>query len=186
MISDIRLLDDSTRPPAPELPELTLQQRLPGKHLEMIHDHYRENMRTISRLIHKAMDGEISPEALKAEAEASPIMVNYRQFGAVCGQHCRMIEVHHTIEDQAIFPQLSEKSLAFKKVIDRLAREHDVVHDLLERLISVLAQLINEPSRGLFDEAVEIYQLFEKVLLSHFGYEEESIGGALGYFGIQM
>ncbi len=184
MLDDINFLDDSTRPEAPRLEGLTERQRLPGRHLAMIHDHFRSNMAHLRDLIARAAEGEVSPAELKAESENMQMLQNYRQFGALCGQHCQIIHHHHSIEDQAIFPTLGEKSAAFKKVVDRLMQEHVIVHDLLVKLVGAINTLITDPGEQTFADVKTLYEALERVLLSHFGYEEDSIGDALGYYEI--
>jgi hypothetical protein len=184
MLDDIEIPDDSTRPTGPRFENLTTRQRLPGRHLAMIHDHFRGNMNVLREMIGKAEAGSITPEQLQDAADALPIMDNYRQFGALCGQHCQIIEMHHSIEDQAIFPRLSAKSAAFKSVVDRLIAEHEIVHALLVRLVGELQELVTNPSAERFTSAREVYEALEKLLLSHFGYEETEIGDALGVYEI--
>ncbi|WP_421952481.1 hypothetical protein [Pelagibacterium sp.] len=58
MLLDIAFLDDSTRPRAPKLENLTASQRAPGQHLKMIHDHLRENVKVLRTMIDQVMAGE--------------------------------------------------------------------------------------------------------------------------------
>ncbi len=184
MLEDIEIPDDTTRPLAPKLENLTPRQRLPGRHLAMIHDHFRHNMKVLRDLIAKAEAGELSAEELDARAQSMPLMENYQRFGALCGQHCQIIEMHHSIEDQAIFPHLSPKSEAFRKVVARLVAEHEVVHALLLRLVEKLHTLARDPGPAQFKDVRTVYEALEKLLLSHFGYEEDFIGDALGFYEI--
>ena len=184
MLLDITFLDDSTRPEIPKLEGVTEAQRGPGRHLVEVHDSFRENMRTLRRLIEAADKGEAEVRAAKEAAENLPLLANYRRFGNLCGQHCAIIEMHHSIEDQMIFPALGAKSGGFRAVVDRLKAEHDVVHRLLERLIEELETLMQKPDAGRFAAARETYDALERVLNSHFGYEEAGIGDALGYFNL--
>lgn len=186
MTTEIKMLDDSTRPEAPKIENLTIQQRAPGRHLAMIHSHFRQNMDVLRDLIAQTRAGTLTPEALKQHADTMPMVENYRRFGAFCGQHCQIIHTHHSIEDAHIFPELSGKNAAFKKVVDRLIAEHEIVHQMLMQLIDVLNVLIKEPEPENFDQARKLYEDFERLLLSHFKYEEESIGDALGVFGIPV
>lgn len=184
MLLDIAFLDDATRPRAPRLENLTPAQRLPGRHLRMIHDHLRGNAKALRDMVEKVAAGEMTAAQVAAEAEALEMVRNYRQFGNLCGQHCQVVHTHHSIEDAHLFPALSEKGEAWKKVTDRLAAEHVVVHELLIRLVGALNALIDNPGPENFDAARQINDALERVLLSHLGYEEEEIGDALGYFGI--
>jgi Hemerythrin HHE cation binding domain. len=184
MLKDIQFLDDATRPPIPRLEGVTEAQRLPGRHLRLIHDHLRENMAVLGRLIERAAAGKASPEQVRAETADLVMVSNYRRFGTLCGQYCQFVHGHHSIEDRMIFPSLAEQGPAFRAIAERLAAEHVVVHQLLERLIDALIALADAPERENFDTAVAVFRALEKVLLSHLGYEEEAIGDALGYFEI--
>lgn len=184
LLKDIQFLDDGTRPPIPALPALTEAQKLPGEHLKMIHDHLRDNMVTLGKLIERAAAGTASADDVKAETADLVMVANYRRFGTLCGQYCQFVHGHHSIEDQALFPAIRLQGPAFKAIADRLEAEHVVVHELLERLIDALIALADAPARQKFDDAVEVFRALERVLLSHLGYEEAAIGDALGYFDL--
>ena len=184
MLLDISFLDDSTRPPVQKLEGLTEAQRVPGQHLREIHDHLRDNMLTLGRLIERARAGAATQAEIAAETDGLLMVANYRRFGNLCGQYCNFVHAHHSIEDYAVFPSLAAQGPAFKAIADRLQAEHVVVHTLLERLVAALNALAAEPGQSRFEDAVTLYNALEKVLLSHLGYEEEAMGDALGYFGI--
>lgn len=184
LLKDIQFLDDATRPAIPDLPGLTDAQKAPGAHLRMIHDHLRDNMVVLGRLIERAAQGKASPEEVKAETADLVMVSNYRRFGTLCGQYCQFVHGHHSIEDQMIFPSVAAQGPAFKAIADRLQAEHVVVHQLLEKLIDALIRLADAPGEDNFAEAVEVFRALERVLLSHLGYEEDAIGDALGYFEI--
>lgn len=112
------------------------------------------------------------------------MVANFRRFGNLCGQHCAIVEQHHSIEDYAVFPPIAAKSEAWRKVTDRLAAEHVIVHELLVRLMDAIGTLAQSPDRDSFETARELYEALERVLESHLGYEEDQIGDALGYFGV--
>ncbi|PXA90846.1 hypothetical protein DMC47_26870 [Nostoc sp. 3335mG] len=184
MLLDITFLDDATRPKIPALPDLKPYQREAGLHLRMIHDHLRENMVTLGKLIERASKGEASEAEIAAETSDMAMVANYRRFGNLCGQYCGVVNTHHSIEDHHLFPVLARQSPEFRAIAERLTAEHVVVHELLERLVSALTALAAEPGEARFNEAKEIYHALERVLLSHLGWEEEAMGDALGYFGI--
>lgn len=184
MIDDIELLDDATRPEAPKLEGLTPAQRAAGQHLKDIHDHLRGNMKMLRTLIERASRGGVSEAEVAAETDGMAMVANFRRFGNLCGQHCAIVNTHHSIEDYALFPGIAAQGEAFRKVAERLQAEHVVVHELLERLIEALNTLAGSPTRENFEDAKVIYETLERVLLSHLGYEEDSIGDALGYFGL--
>jgi len=182
MLLDIGFLDDATRPAPIKLEGLTEAQRAPGLHLREVHDHLRANMKTLAVLIERAAAGEVGAKAATDEAAGLAMVANYRRFGNLCGQHCNIVNVHHSIEDEAIFPAIAAQGAGFKAIADRLRAEHVVVHELLIRLIDALGELALEPGPSRFADTLEIYRALERVLLSHLGYEEEATGDALGYF----
>lgn len=184
MLDDIEFLDDATRPPPQKLDGLTEGQREPGRHLRMIHDHLRHNMVTLGQLIERASTGTVTREQIADETGNLAMVANYRRFGNLCGQHCQIVNTHHSIEDYAIFPALAQQGSAFKAIADRLRAEHVVVHELLERLVDALNAMVGEPTQARFEETRTVYHALERVLLSHLGYEEDAMGDALGYFGI--
>lgn len=186
MITGIEFLDDNTRPTADKLEITSDRQRDGGRHLKMIHDHFRHHMTVLQKVLAKVESGETSPEELRDQTEALPMLQNYRRFGNLCGQHCQIIEMHHTIEDQALFPVLRQKNNSLKLVIDRLIAEHEIVHELLVRLVDASNMLVRDPSPENFSEARELYDSFEGVLLSHLGYEEDEIGDAIGFYNIVL
>lgn len=184
-LAGLTLPDDSTRPIAPELTNVTAQQRQPGVHLRMIHDHHRQNMATIRKMLDDIQAGRANATTLEDVTEPLQDMrQNYRQFGALCGQHCQIIHGHHSIEDAHIFPALSAKAKAFSKVVDRLKSEHEIVHELLVRLIAALNALFEDTNERTFDITKTLYDALDGLLASHFNYEEESIGDALGVYEI--
>lgn len=184
MLDDIQFLDDATRPPVQELDGLTEAQRAPGQHLRMIHDHLRDNMVTLGKLIERANAGTVTRAEIAAETDSLAMVANYRRFGNLCGQHCQIVNTHHTIEDHHLFPALAMQSAGFKAIADRLTAEHVVVHELLERLVNALNALAAEPTQSRFEDTKLVYHALERVLLSHLGWEEDAMGDALGYFGI--
>ncbi|MGB3339752.1 MAG: hemerythrin domain-containing protein [Devosia sp.] len=184
MLLNIQFLDDATRPPVQKLEGLTDAQRAPGLHLREIHNHLRHNMTTLGKLIERANAGTVSRAEIAAETDDLAMLANYRRFGNLCGQHCQIVNTHHSIEDYAIFPALAEQGPAFKAIADRLRAEHVVVHELLERLVDALNALAADPTPARFEDTKTVYHALERVLLSHLGWEEDAMGDALGYFGL--
>jgi hypothetical protein len=184
MLLNIAFLDDATRPPVQILPGLTPDQRAAGLHLREIHDHLRANMETLGKLIERASTGGVTQGEIAAETGNLAMVSNYRRFGNLCGQHCAIVNTHHSIEDYALFPGIAAQGPAFRAIAERLQAEHVVVHELLERLVAALNILAADPTPVNFEDAKTIYHALERVLLSHLGYEEDAIGDAIGYFGL--
>ncbi|NDU99942.1 hemerythrin domain-containing protein [Pseudoroseicyclus tamaricis] len=184
MAEEITLPDPATRPEAPKLENVTPQQKMPGQHLKMIHDHQRRNMEVLRQIVLAARDGGLPEGGAEVALDKVGWVKNLRRFGALCGQHCQIVHMHHSIEDAHMFPALSQKAVAFRAVVQRLGEEHDAVHHLLMQLIDELNALNANPSQQKFEAAVATNTRLEAFLLSHLGYEEDSIGDALGVFNI--
>jgi hemerythrin-like domain-containing protein len=184
MLDDITFLDDATRPEPPKLEGLTPAQKEAGRHLKEVHDHLRQNMAVLAGLIEEAAAGTVTPEEIDQRTSELEIVANYRRFGTLCGRHCQFVQMHHAIEDEAIFPVLASKGAVYRRIAERLQAEHVVVHELLVRLVNALNTLTREPGPETFAAAREVYDALGRVLLSHLGYEEDAIGDALGYFEV--
>lgn len=185
-MTEIAIPDDSTRPPLPEMPQLSEQQRLPMRHLRAIHEHHRRNMRVMRGMIDGVRKGDTSASELHEHIKNNPIAENYRLFGNLCGQHCQLVNGHHQIEDYHMFPALEGKMKALDKVIKRLREEHEVVHALLLALAAEAEKLIGDPSEDQFEQTIAAHEKLERLLLSHFEYEEQGVGPALGVYNIAI
>ncbi|MGZ9812175.1 hemerythrin domain-containing protein [Pseudoroseicyclus sp. H15] len=186
MAHEITLPDDATRPKAPKLENVTPAQKQPGQHLKMIHDHQRRNMEVLRQVVQAARDGKLPKGGAEAALNKVGWVNNLRRFGSLCGQHCQIVHMHHSIEDAHMFPALSQKAKGFREVVRRLEEEHQAVHHLLVQLIDELNALNANPSEEKFEQAVKTNARLEKFLRSHLRYEEDSIGDALGVFSIQV
>ncbi|WP_083750475.1 hemerythrin domain-containing protein [Kribbella sp. ALI-6-A] len=94
-------------------------------------------------------------------------------LGTYCESYCRVLTMHHTIEDASMFPDLERGDPRLRPVIDRLKEEHLVVHDLLEELDRALVALVSEPD-GL-EQVRAALDVLSDALLSHLAYEEREL-----------
>ena len=183
-MTDIPIPDDDTRPEIPNMGELSETQKLPQRHLRAIHEHHRRNMRVTRGMIEAVRSGDASASELYEHIKGNPIAENYRLFGNLCGQHCQLINGHHSIEDAHMFPALEGRNALLDKVVARLRDEHTIVHALLLKLAEEAEALISTPTDEQFDRTVAAHERLEQLLLSHFRYEEDSVGPALGLYDI--
>jgi iron-sulfur cluster repair protein YtfE (RIC family) len=106
---------------------------------------------------------------------------NYRLFGNICGQECRMLQFHHDAEEQHMFPALEANGTEdIRCMVAKLREEHLVVHELLDRLQEAAQALISAPTEGAFSTTTEVFDKLKAVVRSHFGYEETGLKDALG------
>ena len=130
--------------------------------------------------------GEQNAAKLLDAVSSMQMTANYRLFGNLCGRECQMLTLHHTIEDQHMFPALREASGTLKEVIDRLSQEHLVIHQLLDALEAAAVNAIQQPGGETFSDLKAAFLALERFVRSHFGYEQEELEEALGYYDIPL
>jgi hemerythrin-like domain-containing protein len=99
-----------------------------------------------------------------------------------CESYCRAVTVHHTLEDRNLFPHLQQAEEGLAPVLDRLAEEHEVIAEILDRIDSALVALVaSEPDgMALVRKAVD---LLTDALVSHLSYEERQLVEPLARLG---
>lgn len=182
----IDLLDNDTRPKAPKIEGVTEAQRRHGRRLAQIHEMHLHQMAYVREVMEQIEAGEKAPEALGEAIDELQMLNYYRAFGNLCGQECQMLTFHHTAEDEYIFPVLMKGSHGLRKVVERLAAEHEVIHNLLEEFEMRAEALFVDPSPEQFRRVKEIFETLEKGVKSHFGYEQSELEEALGYMNVPL
>ena len=183
----IDLIDEATRPKAPRIEGATWQQRMHGRRLAMIHKLHLAQMAQVRAVMDEVAAGEAGADRLGEALSSMQMARNYRAFGNLCGQECRMLTFHHTAEDRMVFPALaSAGDEGLRKVIERLAEEHLVIHRLIEEMEGAALDAMNAPGPETFTRLREAFETLERVVKSHFGYEQEQLEEAIGYYGIEM
>jgi Hemerythrin HHE cation binding domain len=130
--------------------------------------------------------GEESLATLQDKISALHMTANYRAFGNLCGRECMMLTLHHDIENESMFPALHQRSDGLDKVVDRLKEEHLVIHHLLQTLEQRAIGAIREPGEQTFAELKAAFLTLDRVVRSHFGYEQEELEEALGYYAVPL
>ncbi|MEL6503914.1 MAG: hemerythrin domain-containing protein [Pseudomonadota bacterium] len=180
---DALTLDEAARPKAPPVPEATDHHRQQGRQLAAIHRHYLMEMARVAAVLTRIEAGNAPPENLQRIVLSLDMAENLRAFGNLCGHECRVLKMHHDIESAHMFAQIERAgSGQFRAIVAKLKAEHEVVHELLLRLEKAAEMLIAEPSEENFKQAAAVFRKLEAVIRSHFGYEEEELAEAIGYY----
>lgn len=167
------LWDESTRPkgPAPEADAVyTASGRALGRQLVGVHNHLRDELTKVRSIIQQAADGMIGIGEARSEINTMTMRQNNWTMGAYCETYCRLVTIHHTLEDTSLYPQLREGDPRLGPVLDRLTEEHQVIHEVLERLDAALVATVAQPER--ITEVQKAVDLLTETLLSHLSYEE--------------
>jgi len=184
-IQGIALLDDATRPQAPPIPGATEAQRAHGRRLGLYHRYHLDEIAAVRHALDRFLAGLGTAEDVADGVAAMTMIDNYRIFGTLCGRQCQLLEMHHTIEDQSLFPRL-RRNEGLRPVLDRLKAEHVTIHALSERLQAASRAIAHDPAAAAASSLAEIFAVFARTVASHFGYEERQLEEALGVYRIEM
>src|SRR5260370_25184439 len=134
-LTRVALWDESARPAGPEPPAgavYTAHGRAIAGHLVQVHDHLRAELTHLRDLIGQVRDGETGVAQARSAINQMTLRSNSWTLGAYCASYCRIVTGHHSLEDQAAFPHLRAREPDLGLVIDRLAREHEIIHQVLQ------------------------------------------------------
>lgn len=173
--------DESTRPRGPEpdpTRSYTPAELAAGQHLVDIHDHLRQELTEIRRLVDQVTDGGLPPASARQHLNAMALRANRWTVGAHCAGYNYLVTSHHTLEDQAMLPGLRRTDRRLAPVLDRLSEEHGMIHHVLEAvdraLIAFVAENVDE-ANGADQNLHRAVDRLSDALLSHLAYEEREL-----------
>lgn len=175
-LSTERLWDETERPhgPAPEADAAyTAAGRAGSQQLIDVHNHLRSELSRVRSLVKQVADGVVDVAAARSEINTMTMRQNNWTMGAYCESYCRLVTVHHTIEDQSLYPQLRRGDARLAPVLDRLSDEHRIIHDVLERVDAALVATVADPAQ--IPDLSAAVDLLTDTLLSHLSYEETEL-----------
>ena len=185
--SDVRIWDESARPtgPAPEPGRgYRAEDQANAQHLIDVHDHLRAELTQLRDLVEQVVAGTLDAARARSELNTMAMRQNNWTLGTYCESYCRVVTVHHTIEDRAFFPQLRRADPRLGPVVDRLQEEHRAIHGVIEQVDQALVALVAKPD-GIADLRAAI-DLLTDTLLSHLSYEERELVEPLSRLGFQF
>ncbi|HYN72945.1 MAG TPA: LLM class flavin-dependent oxidoreductase [Nakamurella sp.] len=155
------------------------------RNLVAVHDHLRSEMVQILQAVSQVSAGELAPGEARSLISRMTVRQNHWTLGSFCASYCRIVTIHHTVEDGHMFPALQEVEPSLGPVLERLGAEHEVIADVLDKFDRALVDLVREqdgagvPGRsgaaGIAALAAELNDL----LLSHLAYEEDELADGL-------
>ncbi|MEP6562890.1 MAG: LLM class flavin-dependent oxidoreductase [Nakamurella sp.] len=155
------------------------------RNLVAIHDHLRSELVQIGQAVSQVAAGELQPEAARSLIARMTLRQNHWTLGSFCASYCRIVTIHHAVEDTHMFPNLAGVAPALQPVLDRLEAEHHVIAAVLDRFDRALVDLVREddvsavPSRAGTAEIGELAGELGNILLSHLAYEEDELAQGL-------
>jgi hemerythrin-like domain-containing protein len=174
------LLPEEERPHAPEGPDepMTPAGRVSRQTLVQVHDHLRAELAQIQEVVSAVAQGRLDPESARSVINRMTIRQNLWTVGSFCAHYCRIVTVHHTIEDRHMFPALRREDGALAGVLRQLGQEHEIIAAVLERFDRTLVAMVTDPAG--IEEVRRLAGELGDALLSHFAYEERELLGPLG------
>jgi len=139
-------------------------------------DYLRGELDQVYDLIDQVAAGTLDAGTARSHINEMTMRQNNWTLGTYCESYCRVVTVHHTIEDQSMFPYLRRRDPRLAPVIDRLQAEHRVIHDVLDGVDRALVAFVAAGGgaaalAGLRDAA----DLLSDTLRSHLAYEEREL-----------
>ncbi len=153
--------------------------------LVAIHDHLRSELTEIRDVAAQVAAATLTASDARSVVNRMTLRSHHWQLGAFCAQYCRVVTMHHTIEDRMMFPMVAEVDPGVASVVDRLSAEHQVIHHVLERFDQALVLLVAEPAADEIPDPAgpsSIAALADELsalLRSHLAYEEDELSPAL-------
>jgi hypothetical protein len=167
-------------PPADSAPAGTDNLR----NLVAIHDHLRAELEQIGQAVRQVAEGELTPAAARTLISRMTVRQNHWTLGSFCASYCRIVTIHHAVEDAHMFPGVRAAAPQVGAVVDRLEAEHLVIAGVLDRFDRALVDLVREegstgPAQAGISEIGSLAAHLGEILRSHLAYEEDSLAEAL-------
>jgi iron-sulfur cluster repair protein YtfE (RIC family) len=183
-LTEVQVWDEATRPTAPAPPPGTVYSRrgrFIGAHLIEIHDHLRDELDRVRDLVRQVREGAIDADGARSAINEMTMRQNSWALGAYCAHYCRFVTGHHMLEDEAVFPHLRAMEAGLEPVIDRLAGEHKIIHQVLNGVDQALVDHLRNPAD--FTRLQQAVDVLTDALLSHLAYEEAQLVEPLARHG---
>lgn len=175
------LEDEGARPVPPSWPAITRAERAHGRRLAAIHDMYRAELDAVARLLAQIRAGGGDAATVAPAVAGMQLARNLALFGTACGRDCALLQNHHDIEEQWMFPPLSDRGgAALAPVMARLIAEHRVIHALIGDLRQAADALATDRGLAAFDLCAARFEALDRAIRSHFRYEERALEEPLG------
>ena len=110
-----------------------------------------------------------------ASSGSRPSNMSLKQFLSTGLQFCQQLELHHSIEEQYVFPYLAKRMPAFRQELELLT-QHKQIHAGLTKFNSYLEDCSARKRELRLEELKELMDSFGEVLFAHLDDEVEQLG----------
>jgi alkanesulfonate monooxygenase SsuD/methylene tetrahydromethanopterin reductase-like flavin-dependent oxidoreductase (luciferase family) len=149
-----------------------------------VHQHLRQELAKLREVIQEVRQGRSSAAEARSYLNAMTMRQNYWTLGAFCAAYCRVVSIHHAIEDAQLFPDLKEADQSLAPILERLSHEHEGIAKVLSDIDAALVATVEDEDR--LDETQAAVDHLSDSLLAHLKYEEEQLVEPIGRLGINV
>jgi signal transduction protein with GAF and PtsI domain len=148
------------------------------RQLKLIHQMLRNDLTMCRELAADVASGASADQVRERIAEmreTSPIST----LQVNCLYHCRVVHMHHGIEDADMFPALRRSNPDLGAVVDRLESDHRAISTLLDQVEASARDLDDTSTSHLRDRLVTALSDLATRLLEHLAFEEENVAATM-------
>jgi hemerythrin-like domain-containing protein len=149
-----------------------------------IHQHLRQELSRLQDVIMEVREGRSTAAEARSYLNTMTMRQNYWTLGAFCAAYCRVVSVHHAIEDQQLFRDLEDADMSLGPVLARLKHEHEGIAEVLREVDAALVAMVADEQR--LDETQTAVDHLSEALLAHLKYEEEQLLEPIDRLAIQI
>jgi hemerythrin-like domain-containing protein len=149
-----------------------------------IHQHLRQELSRLQDVIIEVREGRSTAAEARSYLNTMTMRQNYWTLGAFCAAYCRVVSMHHAIEDQQLFRDLESADTSLGSVLARLKHEHEGIAEVLRRVDAALVAMVADEQR--LDETQTAVDHLSEALLAHLKYEEEQLLEPIGRLAIRI
>ncbi|EME40600.1 hypothetical protein DOTSEDRAFT_136456 [Dothistroma septosporum NZE10] len=147
-----------------ELPKLTKAEWQAYNHMAEHMDMFHENFRRTWNTLYKACTAGKRPQGM-----------SIRQFLSLGEQFCHHLTIHHTIEEQHIFPVLAKKMECFRED-QAMLTDHKGIHEGVDKLEDYIRDVKSGEKELDLRELKTVMDSFGEVLWRHLDAEVKNLG----------
>jgi hemerythrin-like domain-containing protein len=156
----------------------------PGQQMLLaVHEHLRQELARLRDVIEEVREGRSTAAEASSYLNAMTMRQNYWTLGAFCAAYCRVVSMHHAIEDQQLFRDLEDADGSLGSVLARLKQEHEGIAEVLGEVDAALVAMVSDEER--LDETESAVEHCD-ALLAHLKYEEKQLLEPIGRLAVPI
>ncbi|SRR6266849_4255187 len=149
-----------------------------------VHQHLRQELVQLQDVIEEVRTGRSTAAEARSYLNTMTMRQNYRTLRAFCTAYCRVVSVHHAIEDQQLFRDLRAADESLGPVLERLQHEHEGIAKVLSEVDVPLVAMVADEQR--LDDTQTAVEHLSDALPAHPKYDERQLLEPIGRLPIRI